>query len=112
MIYNNVILTVNDASDVATVRSLLAEQARMSSEEPGCVRFEVYHSRSDTRQFLLVEQWQTEADIDRHRKAKAFTGLYLPKVIPLVTREPHLCERLWPPGLIRSTSKADFVQRV
>ena len=98
MIYNNVILTVNDASDVATVRSLLAEQARMSSEEPGCVRFEVYHSRSDTRQFLLVEQWQTEADIDRHREAKAFTGLYLPKVIPLVTREPHLCERLWPPG--------------
>ena len=46
MIYNNVILSVNKASDVEEVRGLLAEQARRSSEEPGCVRFEVYQSQA------------------------------------------------------------------
>ncbi len=96
MIYNNVTLTVTNASDVEEVRGLLAEQARLSSAEPGCVRFEVYHSQSDLQQFLLVEQWQTQADLDRHKQAKAFTELYLPKVIPLVSRVPHPSDLVWP----------------
>lgn len=96
MIYNNVMLTVNTPGDVEEVRSLLAEQARRSVEEPGCVRFEVYQSQSDPQQFLLVEQWQSQQDLDRHKLAKAFTELYIPKVIPLVTREPHLSDRVWP----------------
>jgi len=75
---------------------LLAEQARLSSQEPGCVRFEVYHSQSDKLQFLLVEQWETQDDLDTHKLAKAFTELYIPKVIPLVTRVPHPSDLLWP----------------
>ncbi len=96
MIYNNVILTVTHASDVEEVKALLAEQARRSSEEPGCERFEVYHSQADRQQFLLIEQWQTQADLDRHKQAKAFTELYIPKVIPLVSRLPHPSDLLWP----------------
>lgn len=96
MIYNNVMLTVNKEADVDTVKSLLAEQARRSSEEPGCVRFEVYHSQADIRQFLLIEQWQTQEDLDQHKLAKAFTELYVPKVIPLVSRLPHPSDRVWP----------------
>ena len=96
MIYNNVFLTVKNEADVATVSELLAEQARLSSEEPGCTRFEVYHSQSAPTQFLLIEQWQSEADLERHRQARAFTELYVPKVIPLVERAPHLCDLVWP----------------
>ena len=55
MVYNNVILKVINENDVAEVKSLLKEQALRSSSEPGCERFEVYHSQVDTRQFLLVE---------------------------------------------------------
>ena len=96
MIYNNVMLTVNNVSDVDRVKTLLAEQARLSCEEPGCVRFEVYHSQADVQQFLLIEQWQTQADLNRHREAKAFIELYIPKVIPLVSRVPHPSDLLWP----------------
>ena len=96
MIYNNVVLTVNNESDIEEVRSLLAEQAQRSSEEPGCVRFEVYHSQADEQQFLLIEQWETQEDLDRHKEAKAFTELYIPKVIPLVSRVPHPSDLVWP----------------
>ena len=95
MIYNNVLLTVKNTDDVDTVRELLAEQARLSREEPGCERFEVYHSQADRQQFILVEQWQTEVDLAQHKEAKAFTELYIPKVIPLVERVPHLSDIVW-----------------
>ena len=96
MIYNNVILTVLKESDVEKIKTLLADQARLSSEEAGCVRFEVYHSQADVQLFLLIEQWETQADLDRHKEAKAFTELYIPKVIPLVSRVPHPSDLLWP----------------
>ncbi|MDA1372716.1 MAG: putative quinol monooxygenase [Proteobacteria bacterium] len=96
MIYNNVVLTVNNQSDVEEVRTLLAEQASLSSDEPGCVRFEVYQSQSAVQQFFLIEQWETQADLDKHRQAKAFTELYIPKVIPLVSRVPHPSDLIWP----------------
>ncbi len=96
MIYNNVVLTVNNESDIEEVRSLLSEQARRSSEEPGCVRFEVYQSQAEPRQFFLVEQWKTQEDLDMHKLARAFTELYVPKVIPLVSRVPHPSDLVWP----------------
>ena len=96
MVYNNVILRVINENDVTEVKSFLKEQAIRSSGEPGCERFEVYHSQADTRQFLLVEKWETQKALDRHKKAKAFIELYIPKVIPLVSREPHPSDLVWP----------------
>lgn len=96
MVYNNVLLRVKDIKNISLVRELLKEQAKRSSQEPGCIRFEVYHSSSDVQQFILVEQWANDGDLERHKNAKAFTELYLPKVIPLVDRSPHLSELLWP----------------
>ena len=96
MIYNNVLLKVNEESNIDEVRTLLAEQARLSSDEPGCVRFEVYQSQSDVQQFFLIEQWETQADLDKHRQAQAFTELYIPKVIPLISRAPHPSDLIWP----------------
>ena len=96
MVYNNVLLRVKDIKNISLVGELLKEQAKRSSEEPGCIRFEVYHSSSDVQQFILVEQWANEADLARHKNAKAFIALSLPKVMPLVDRSPHLSELLWP----------------
>ena len=96
MVYNNVILSVKSAEDIEKVSELLAEQARLSSEEPGCIRFEVYHSQTERQQFLLVEQWSSQEDLARHKEAKAFTELYLPEVIPLVDRFPHPSDLVWP----------------
>ena len=92
MIYNNVILSVKVAADVAVVAALLAEQGKLSRAESGCERFEVYHSETDACVFILIEQWMTLADLDAHRLAPGFTQIYQPKVLPLVERTPHLCK--------------------
>ena len=89
MIYINVVLTVKDAADIADIQSLLSEQGRLSRLEPGCHRFEVYHSQTDPRVFLLNEHWADQAAIDAHRKATAYTTIYQPKVLPRVERVPH-----------------------
>lgn len=89
MIYINVVLTVKETSDVAEIETLLAEQGRLSRQEPGCHRFEVYHSQNDPRVFLLNEHWADQSAIDAHRKATAYTTIYVPKVLPKVDRVPH-----------------------
>lgn len=89
MVYVNVLLTVKDEQDVEEIRGLLAEQGRRSRQEPGCVRFEVYHSRSDRRVFLLNEHWESAEALDVHRTAHAFTEIYVPQVLPRVERVPH-----------------------
>lgn len=86
----NVWLTVKDPDNIGAVGGMLAEAADWTRKEPGCVRFEVYHSESDTKKYLLVEHWGEKADWEKHRTAKAFTEIYQPKVLPLVDREPHI----------------------
>jgi quinol monooxygenase YgiN len=85
----NVWLTVKEASNVAQVRGLLGEAGRLSRAEPGCLRFDVYHSDSDPTRFLLCEHWETKAAWEAHRTGKAYTEIYQPQVLPLVTREAH-----------------------
>ena len=89
MIRVNILLQVKDAGDVEKVRGLLAQQGRLSRAEPGCARFEVYHSNNDPAVFLLNEWWETQAALDEHRKATAYTTIYAPQVLPLVNRTPH-----------------------
>jgi quinol monooxygenase YgiN len=89
MLYLNVILTVQDRANIETVKGLLQEAARHSRQEPGCKRFEVYHSTADDTKFLLNEHWESQEAIDGHRKGYAYTQIYQPKVIPLVVREGH-----------------------
>jgi quinol monooxygenase YgiN len=86
----NVWLTVKHAADVDDIRSLLAQAASLSRQEPGCLRFEVYHSQLDRRCFLLVERWESQAAWEAHRQERAFTEIYAPRVLPRVDRVPHI----------------------
>ena len=90
----NVWLTVQDSGNVEKVRGLLTEAARLSGEEPGCERFEVYHSPADETRFLLCEHWATKEAWEVHRDAKAFQEIYKPQVLPLVEREAHVSTRV------------------
>ena len=89
MIYLNVWLKVKDEANVERVRALLHEAATLSKQEPGCERFEVYHSNNDTSCFLLHEHWQSQAALEVHRTGKAYTTVYQPHIMPLVDREGH-----------------------
>jgi quinol monooxygenase YgiN len=94
MIHLNVILRVKQEADVTRVRELLTETARRASGEPGCERFEIYHSQADRQTFLLVEWWSNQQTLDDHRKGVTFTTFYTPNVLPLVERQPHPSDRI------------------
>ena len=89
MLHLNVLLTVKDRKDIETVKNLLIEAAGHSRSEPGCARFEVYHSTADDTKFILNEHWESQQAIDGHRQGHAYTQIYQPRVIPLVTRDGH-----------------------
>jgi quinol monooxygenase YgiN len=89
MICLNVLLTVKDAADIPKVEELLTAAMRKSRAEPGCLRFDVYHSTAEPRRFTLVEHWADQAAIDAHRLAEAYSTIYKPQVMPLVDREGH-----------------------
>ena len=89
MICLNVLLTAKDAADVPRLREHLAAAMRSSRTEPGCLRFDVYHSTAEPRRFTLVEHWADQAALDAHRLAAAYTTIYKPHVMPLVDREGH-----------------------
>ena len=94
MLYINVQLKVKDSSDISKVGQLLQEHGRLSRAEPGCSRFDVYHSQSDPSIYLLCEYWESEADLEQHRLATGYLTIYKPQVIPLVDRTPHMCDLL------------------
>jgi quinol monooxygenase YgiN len=94
MLHLNVWLSVSDPANVAQIRQLLTEAAQSSRQEPGCARFEVYQSKNDATRFLLNEHWESQAALDQHRQAHAYTQIYQPRILPLVTREGHPCDLL------------------
>jgi quinol monooxygenase YgiN len=85
----NVVLTVKDESRVEEVAGYLAQAGRLSRAEPGCLSFEVCHSQSDRRVFILCERWESERALEDHRQREAFLTIYKPQVLPLVDRVPH-----------------------
>jgi len=89
MICLTVLLTAKDAADVPKIRDLLTQAMRKSRAEPGCLRFDVYHSGAEPRRFTLVEHWESQAALDQHRLAAAYNDIYKPHVMPLVDREGH-----------------------
>ncbi|MBM83757.1 MAG: antibiotic biosynthesis monooxygenase [Planctomycetaceae bacterium] len=89
MVPLNIILTVKDENDIDEVRELMIQQSQLSKQEPGCLRFEVYHSHTDPKIFIINEHWESEEALEVHRQAKACTEIYKPKVLPKVERVPH-----------------------
>ena len=89
MIYNNMILHVDVAADIETVKRLLKRCANLSREEQGCERFEVYQSNEDPSMFFLIERWHSQAALEKHRKQHAFKYIYTPDVLSKASRVPH-----------------------
>jgi quinol monooxygenase YgiN len=94
MYYLNVWLTVQNPKDIPAVADALKRAGEKSRTEPGCERWEAYHSQVQPEKFLLVEWWTTKEDWETHRLGEAVQQIYLKEVIPLVTREAHPSELL------------------
>ena len=96
MFHINVWLTAKDPANVSKLRDLLSQASELSRKEPGCARFEVYHSEMDETKFLLCEHWETKEAWEVHKTLEAFTTIYQPQVLPIVEREGHCCQQINP----------------
>jgi quinol monooxygenase YgiN len=68
----------------AQVRALFAEMQPKTHDEQGCRLYALHVDRSDPRTFVMIEIWDTEADIQRH--------LETPHVQALIARTDELFE--------------------
>ncbi len=84
-----VLLEVKAPGDVEAVGKLLSQAGALSRQEPGCLRFEVYHSQTDPARYFLCEHWATQEALDAHRRGQAYTTIYQPQVLPKVERQGH-----------------------
>ena len=86
-----VVLTAKDVGTLPELRDLMTMQVNLSRQEPGCVRFDALESQTVSGTFIVVERWSSQAALDEHRKARAITTVYIPKILPLVDRVLHVC---------------------
>ena len=98
MVSIHVTLTVRNQTDIDRVRGLLAEHARLSRAEPGCLRFEAFQSNLDPHAFFLVEVDLISAGrpvvastaVIRSLKARTGRGRYFVVVSRAWERSPEL----------------------
>ena len=74
MVFNNVLLRAKDPQRVTEISGLLSQQASLSSEEPGCERFDVFQSEAEPELFLLIEVWASEGHLAQHRNCLLYTS--------------------------------------
>jgi quinol monooxygenase YgiN len=54
------------------VENILRTMARLTADEPGCIEFTVYRSKSDARHYMLYERYVNEAALEAHRATDHF----------------------------------------
>ena len=64
------------------IAEILATNAALSEEEPGCLMFVAHRAVDDPRTFLLYEQYDDEAAFKAHMETKHFKELVLGNAVP------------------------------
>src|SRR5215831_414000 len=54
---------------VHEVRTLLSSLVAPTRREAGCITYELLQNRHDPTDFTFVEEWESEADLNRHAKS-------------------------------------------
>ncbi|HLQ37675.1 MAG TPA: putative quinol monooxygenase [Planctomycetota bacterium] len=58
-------------------------------KDPGCLRYDVTQSTTDPNEFVVLEEWRSEHDIEAHMRTTHVVAL-LAKVPALVTAPPEI----------------------
>jgi quinol monooxygenase YgiN len=83
---------VGREAEVAGVFSKLTEESR---KEPGCIIYQVHRHKTESRRFLIYEEYKDDAALEAHRATPHFLQ-YVKKDLPKIADrvEGHLYEPL------------------
>lgn len=70
-ICKQITLTAKENS-VAALKTLLITMVEPSRQEQGCLRYDLFQYQDNPEQFFIVEEWQDETDLERHKQAIHF----------------------------------------
>ena len=84
-----VAVRVTDPAEIPAVADALTRMRPMCLAEPGCVSWEALHSTADSGVFTLVECWESEEVWQAHGELDAIQKVYIPDIVPRITREVH-----------------------
>ncbi len=71
----------------AELKSLLLEMAGQSSQDPGCLEYDVLQDKNDDTVFMFRELWATQTDADNHVKMP-YLPSYRERRAPMLAEEP------------------------
>lgn len=84
-----VTITTKIPADAPAVADALARMRPLCLAEPGCVQWDAYQSLEEPAKFVLAEHWQTREHWEAHGDLSAIQEIYLPEILPRVSREVH-----------------------
>ncbi len=71
-----VIISAKAPADVDPIAGALARMRPLCLAEPGCVRWEAYHSQEDPGRFVLVEHWESRELWEAHGELTALPTVF------------------------------------
>lgn len=52
------------------VREVLLDLVAQTRKEKGCVNYDLHQSQDNPREFVMYENWESEADLDAHARSE------------------------------------------
>jgi quinol monooxygenase YgiN len=71
------------------VRSILSGLVEPTRNESGCISYELLQNRTDPTDFIFVEEWKSDAEVDAHLTTKHVRDA-LTKLPKLLSGEPDI----------------------
>lgn len=67
---------------------LIKEDRAASQQFEGCNHWEVYSDTTDPNNYLIYEEWETQAQFDAYKASDHFKQIG-PKIFPLIAGDPN-----------------------
>jgi quinol monooxygenase YgiN len=69
---------------VDDIAEILRAMTQLTREEPGCIRYDVFHSLSNRQRFVLVEVYADPSALEAHSASEHFKKHVLTDALPLL----------------------------
>lgn len=75
MVRLNVSITVTDATRYDEICKTATELVALSLHDQGCIDYDLYKSTTNDDRLMIVETWQSRADLEAHQRTAHFKRL-------------------------------------
>lgn len=86
----NVVVNLQIKEDqIHTVIELFKKLADATKKEEGCVKYEMVQDLQNPTTLIILEQWKTQEDLQKHSQTEHYTTI-LPQMVQYGTKEPQI----------------------